>query len=255
MRLLSILIALLLSAGLARAHVQAQPPSPDRIPTTTSVSWDRMPAPWFTDFPPIAAVLEIEGRATLRCMALADGSVGACEALSDDYGLGFNAAAIRVVQRGRVNPRTVDGVAEDATFTVTIPFLFEPIEPLPPYEGPEPSEAVLAWARDVLAHSGEAAAAVADLRDSLSAEDWGRVRPHLEGAFRQNEALLMEALAFGLARQVPPSVVAAIEAGQPLPPASAPFDFTAMDQVDAAEREIFALARQTFCAENGCPPS
>jgi len=28
-----------------------------------------------------------------------------------------------------------------------------------------------------------------------------------------------------------------------------------MGRVETAERGIFALARQTFCAENGCPPS
>jgi protein TonB len=36
--------------------------------------------------------------------------------------MGFGAAAMRVVQRGQLSPRTVDGAAVGATFTVRIPF-------------------------------------------------------------------------------------------------------------------------------------
>ena len=46
-----------------------------------------------------------------------------CQVVSEDpAGYGFGEAAVRIVERGRLAPLTIDGAATNATFQVTIPF-------------------------------------------------------------------------------------------------------------------------------------
>jgi protein TonB len=99
------------------------PPAPPRPSVITSVQWSRRPALRADDYPDRALQREVEGSATLRCTAQSDGRPVNCQVVSEDpSGYGFGAAAVRVVQRGQLTPATVDGAAQNATFTVRIPF-------------------------------------------------------------------------------------------------------------------------------------
>jgi hypothetical protein len=164
-----------------------------------------------------------------------------------------------VVERGRVHPRTIDGVAQNATFTVRIPFLLgdsetgESLGP-PAYTGEEPSAELVALVRADVEERLIAGLIVEDILGRLSPEDRARVEIHVVRAVRDKRALLVDAMALGLARIAPPEVVAALEAGLPPPPIAMRRDFTAMDQFFLAQGEIRARAREYFCAQHCCPP-
>ena len=65
-----------------------------------------------------------DGWARLRCQVTAEGVVRNCQVLDEsEPGQGFGAAAIAIAEKGRVEPRTVDGEARDATFQTTIRFV------------------------------------------------------------------------------------------------------------------------------------
>lgn len=47
-----------------------------------------------------------------------------CRVASEDpVGYGFGEAAVRIVERGRLAPLTIDGAVANATIQVTIPFM------------------------------------------------------------------------------------------------------------------------------------
>lgn len=72
-----------------------------------------------------------QGWATVRCTGRADGSVSDCRVIAESHpGQGFGEAAVRTVSRGKLNARTVGGVAEDATFNVTVRFALEDGAPI-----------------------------------------------------------------------------------------------------------------------------
>ncbi|MCG2662815.1 MAG: energy transducer TonB [Brevundimonas sp.] len=99
------------------------PPAPPRPSTITNVQWSRQPRPTADDFPARALEREISGSATVECTARSNGSPANCRVVSEEpAGMGFGRAAVRVVQRGQLSPRTVDGAAQDATFRVRVPF-------------------------------------------------------------------------------------------------------------------------------------
>lgn len=70
-----------------------------------------------------ALQLGLSGRVVVRCTARSDGAPVNCQVVSEDpAGYGFGEAAVRIVERGRLAPLTIDGAATNATFQVTIPF-------------------------------------------------------------------------------------------------------------------------------------
>lgn len=69
---------------------------------------------------------EDDGWATVRCIAKADGSVSDCQVLEESQaGLGLGEAAVQVVSKGRLSPRTVAGMAPDASIDVTVRFAMQ----------------------------------------------------------------------------------------------------------------------------------
>lgn len=255
MKRLIIMLAGLMLAG----AVQAQPtPETPSLPAVTDIQWAERPALQADDYPALALMFEMEGAATLRCVGAADGSVRHCEVIEEDGQVGFGESAIRVVERGRVHPHTIDGVAQNATFTVRIPFLLgdsetgESLGP-PAYAGEEPSAELVALVRADVEERMIAGLIVEDIIGRLSSRDRARVEIHVVRAVRDKRALLVDAMALGLARLAPPEVVAALEAGLPPPPVAMRQDFTAMDQYFRAQSEIRARAREYFCAQHACP--
>ncbi|MBJ7486111.1 energy transducer TonB [Brevundimonas sp.] len=99
------------------------PPAPPRPSVITNVAWSRPPRPTADDFPARAMDRGVSGSATVSCTAQANGRPANCRVVSETpAGMGFGQAAVRIVQRGQLSPRTVDGAATNATFTVRVPF-------------------------------------------------------------------------------------------------------------------------------------
>lgn len=98
------------------------PPSPLAGPAT-GVQWARQPQVLADDFPARALEREISGSAAVSCRSRADGSVVNCRVTSETpAGMGFGRAAIRVVQRAQLSPKSVDAMTRDQEFTVTMTF-------------------------------------------------------------------------------------------------------------------------------------
>lgn len=104
-------------------QITRAPPPPPRPPVITAVQWSRRPAIQAGDYPVQALQLGLSGRVVVRCTARSDGAPVNCQVVSEDpAGYGFGEAAVRIVERGRLAPLTIDGAATNATFQVTIPF-------------------------------------------------------------------------------------------------------------------------------------
>jgi len=99
------------------------PPAPPRPSVITNPQWARPPRPTERDFPQRALDRGVGGSATIECTVTPNGRPEGCRVVSEEpSGMGFGAAAIRIVQRGQLSPRTVDGAATNAKFVVRVPF-------------------------------------------------------------------------------------------------------------------------------------
>lgn len=104
-------------------QITQAPPPPPRPPVIRTVQWSRRPEIQAGDYPAQALQLGLSGRVVVRCTARSDGAPVNCRVVSEDpVGYGFGEAAVRIVERGRLAPLTIDGAATNATFQVTIPF-------------------------------------------------------------------------------------------------------------------------------------
>ena len=125
-----------------------QETAPQITSTTTPVvvinpTWHNAPTPTETDYPAFAALLALNGRATVTCSVNTEGVPSDCTATATPEGLGFEASAVSIVQRGLLNPRTIDGVAVESQFTISIPFNNEDATTAPEtvWDGPAPTAA------------------------------------------------------------------------------------------------------------------
>jgi TonB family protein len=85
--------------------------------------WSRPPRPTERDFPQRALDRGVNGAATIECMVTPSGRPEGCRVVSEEpSGMGFGAAAVRVVLRGQLSPRTFDSGQPGDRFTVEIPF-------------------------------------------------------------------------------------------------------------------------------------
>ena len=250
---MSALFSLLAMLALGAAQDAGQ-----RDPVVTNARWDQMPPPElaYLEYPPLATILGVGGDVHLRCIARVDGSIGDCEVLSvSTPGWGFEAAAIRVVQLGRLHPMTVDGVPQDSTFTVRLPFQPQNFEELGSYSGPAPGADELAMLRDMIAFN----ASVEDLTclnlEYLSREERAAVMPLLRQAFEEHRTAWVEGMAMGYARMLPHGSAAAIRAGGAPPPMPEleEIDPAVFDMVRAVEQRIYARTRVLYCSQYDCP--
>lgn len=244
-----------LLAALASGAVQDAPPA-DAV--VTNISWEQTPPPAlaYPEYPPLATILGVGGDVHLRCVARIDGTVGDCEVLSaSNPGWGFEAAAIRVVQLGRLNPQTVNGVPQAATFTVRIPFQAQDFESLGTYSGPEPGADELNWVRDLVAFNASVGQLSCLNLDYLSPEERAAVMPILNQAFEEHRTAWVEGMAVAMARMIPAGTIAAVRAGGAPPPAPGrdEIDPAVFDRVRAVEQRIYARTRELYCARYECP--
>lgn len=117
---------------------------------TSNPVWVQRPATLPTDTPSFAAIMRLEGRVAVRCIARVIGPPEDCVVTSEaPEGLGFGEAALRVVARGVINPGEVDGVIVDRNMVTTIRFSAEIDAELPmvPRDWPPPAAGRMVLAR------------------------------------------------------------------------------------------------------------
>ncbi|MFK0299404.1 energy transducer TonB [Brevundimonas sp. NPDC090276] len=122
-------------------------------PEMANATWLNAPVARPTDYPRFASIVRAEGHVVVQCESLPTGALSACTAMSEKpAGLGFGDEAVRVVERGRTVPRTVDGTPAASRIQTRIPFRISS-EPPPkpgPWIGPEPTagqrESARRWA-------------------------------------------------------------------------------------------------------------
>ncbi|WP_292051303.1 energy transducer TonB, partial [Brevundimonas sp. UBA5866] len=99
------------------------PPPPPKASVITNPQWSRAPRPTERDFPQRALDRGVGGYAVVECTVTPSGRPEGCRTIEESpSGMGFGQAAQRIVQRGQLSPRTVDGAATNAKFTVRVPF-------------------------------------------------------------------------------------------------------------------------------------
>lgn len=128
------------------ALLSAQPVAstePEQVP----VAWVTRPEPTPDDFPPMAGQLGLSGKAVIECEANPQGVPINCRNVSSAPAhLGFDTAAINVVQRGRVSPASGE-VIGTRSFKISVPFYSRPFEARPEWTGPQPTAAQLSAGR------------------------------------------------------------------------------------------------------------
>ena len=111
-------VGAVVAMGLALA---AQPSS--GFAQTTNPTWVARPVVKSDDFPRFASVLGVAGEAVVRCVVGPPGRPEGCEVISEaPKGLGFGAAAVEVVKRGRLDAGMIDGEVVERHFVSTIRF-------------------------------------------------------------------------------------------------------------------------------------
>lgn len=144
---------MIISLGLALVVTAMAAPAPEVLATgsvpkpvvITNPTWKTAPAPTEADYPHLAAHLGIAGRVVVECKISTEG-VPDCEAVSiAPEGLGFETTAITIVERGRLYPRTLDGMPVESQIRLSLPFYPTSPETADPsrWDGPEPSRANL----------------------------------------------------------------------------------------------------------------
>jgi TonB family protein len=93
--------------------------------------WAVRPSLMATDYPQSALDAGLDGEATIHCRVQAEGQPSDCEVISEEpVGYGFGAAAVLVVQRGRISTTAITALGPDPRFTVRIPFTVESEPPI-----------------------------------------------------------------------------------------------------------------------------
>lgn len=105
------------------SDVQASTAAPtDPVPANAGPTWVRPPRVTVDDYPRRAIDRGVSGLAAITCKPSADGRPTSCRIVTETpAGLGFGAAALRVVERARLTPLGANDDPE-AVFTVTIRF-------------------------------------------------------------------------------------------------------------------------------------
>ncbi len=102
--------------------------------TFAGAIWTRRPLPedLSRNYPTRALMLNIEGRADVRCIVGHNGQLRKCALLSETpAGYEFGKAALRIAERFRIGPKTPEGPPIAGT-RVTLPIVFKPADPPPP---------------------------------------------------------------------------------------------------------------------------
>lgn len=224
-------------------------------PVVTEISWIDRPTLQPSDFPPAAFILGLSATVRMRCTANIDGAVTGCHTLDEPGAWGFEPGARASLERGRVAPRTEDGVPVVATFTTTIPFTHSEVDEPLVYAGPEPTTELVAYFRRILEQRLELGPDAFGMFQGLTAEQRDEFGPALRQAFDEHRADWLDAHALSAARQAPPEYAEAIQAGRAPPDlAFSMADPAAADRAFATDLRIRDRARAIYCERHACPP-
>lgn len=127
------ILGLLLAPGLAFAEA--------KTPTITKPDWAERPSgeEFAENYPKLAQLLEVEGRAQISCAVTDKGLLQDCVVDTETPGeMGFGAAAIRISSAFKMRPQTVDG--QPVAGVVCIPLRFT-LPPVPTASTPAPAPA------------------------------------------------------------------------------------------------------------------
>jgi TonB family protein len=171
MRRLSVAAALgaTLICGLGAMSAEAGPPPGASDPDTqldlplegqiTHPDWRSQPSgdDMAKEYPKLAQLMDLAGRAAIRCAVDAEGRLQDCAVVSESpAGFGFGAAAVRLSAYFSMKPERIDGQPVRSTITIPIKFqLYAQSPAAPDPEAPPPSSpAALDLARQVLVLQG-----------------------------------------------------------------------------------------------------
>lgn len=220
--------------------------------------WTRIPSPYeMSDvYPEFATQIDMEGAATLRCAAVAEGRLADCRVVRAwPRGLGFDRAALALTPRFLIQPRLVDGQARRSRVQFTVHFsLGPPPTPPVPWAGAEPTPEGLAVARTVVARwPGRPLPDAAALDVDARRQRW--VANVIAEVDRDLDARMREAAALGLARLHSRETLEMLTVGQRRPPETRDRarQQSANDRLIALEDLRAARLRQAYCDRYGCP--
>jgi len=140
----------------------------------TDASWRAAPSAddLEREYPPLAQMMQLPGKATIKCQVEVDGRLDDCHVLSEaPTGLGFGAAAVRTAAYFSVKPATLDGKPVVGSMTIPLRFALADASPQAPTPIPAPtSPGALPLARQVVALGGDAARLRLTLRQWIEQE-------------------------------------------------------------------------------------
>ena len=210
--------------------------APNSLPLVTEVRWIDRPTIQASDYPASSFILGRSATIRMRCTANLDGRVTDCHALDDGGPSEFERGARAVLERGRIAPRSENGVPVESTFTTTIPFVVPEFRESPLFGGAEPDPEEVAQVRRTLQAQLEAGVPSLRLLASLTPEEREAFGPSLTRAFEDFQGDWLDATALAIARQ-----------------AAAPSDVSAFDRAILIEARIYDRTREYFCAQHSCP--
>lgn len=266
MRAFFIALALMLLAGGTRAQATATDP------VITNLQWDQRPTDEdvYDLYPALALLLSVEGDATVRCVGEASGEITNCEVEAFPQGWAFEQAAQAVVQRGRIRPRTVDGVPEPAPFLFRVRFRLASEADLT-YTGREPSPERLATIRARVDEAVDPELMLGSELHGLTSVEVAGVMPPLLVAAAIHREDWVDAFALALGRVLPTGIEDVVSAQilfllLPAPPPESEMphfsaqgtsaitdqSLLAFDELDVVQQRIWDTTRRMYCARRDC---
>ncbi len=224
-------------------------------------SWASFPDPEAISerYPAFAAMIGLEGDATLDCVVTADGLLALCRSVSTiPKGVGFDRAALSTTDLYRVNPRQVDGEARKTTVRFTTRFRMGPDSDPEPWSGPEPSPEQLAAAERLVSYidritGGDAVLATLPL--DVDADREAEVRAMMIEVAQARRDLERRDMVLSFARRFTieqMNFIVTRRGAPPLPPSDELWEEALMGY-DGSMGHARAL-RARYCARYDCSP-
>ena len=219
------------------------PPSPDLAAQLT---------------PGFAAMIGQSGRATVECLAEADGHAFSCAVTSESpAGLGFGSAARLVVASGQVRAARLDGRPVPRWVTTTVHFTAADLDHPPEvWTGAEPAAEALALAERVVETDPTYRAFTIDrLLNGLDFDRRPIVRGWIVELLPDYEQSMVDSLALQTARVFSESELRAMLAGDPVTgPDPEQFEL-ALPEFTSEELAAVRELRRRYCDRWACDPS
>lgn len=226
-------------------------------PVITNPAWLTKPdaAAMQAAWPTFANMAGLSGRAEMLCTASAAGTLSRCRVTrAAPTGVGFESAAMGLMPRFKLRPRTVDGEAEGTQVRFTVVFALAK-EPTPPaWTGRRPSATALEITR-MMARGNAPLDRKAAREEDMKVDPDRReaVVAMVDKAFKAHEAETVDAMALAMARALTPAQVDMLAHGR------MPSRLPTADEVVAAGPEMAGVTgrisdaiKADYCAAYEC---